>query len=223
MKKEILVAGATGRLGRIVVEKLVESGIQPRVLVRDLPQAKALFGQGAIYHQGDVRDIETLYPAMKDVETVISCIGSSTPVGKNCPKHVDYKGVASLVKAACMHNVQRFILISSIAVTSSDHPLNGFGKVLEWKLKGEDCLRQSSLDFAIIRPGGLINTPGGQHGLIIDQGDCIMGTISREDVAAIVLHTLYFPKKLGVTFEVIETEQEDEINWLEAFTALSPD
>ena len=50
-----------------------------------------------------------------------------------------------------------------------------------------------------------------------------MGTISREDVAAIVLHTLFFPKKMGVTFEVIETDQENEINWPEVFSALEPD
>jgi len=160
---------------------------------------------------------------MKHIDAVISCIGSRTPVGKNCPKHVDYEGVANLVKAACTQNVQRFILISSIAVTNADHRLNGFGKVLDWKLRGEDSLRKSRLDYAIIRPGGLMYTPGGQRALMIDQGDRIMGTISREDVAAIAIQALHFPKKLKVTFEVIESERQNRTNWFEAIAALSPD
>jgi len=59
MKNKILVAGATGRLGQIVVQKLMENNIFPRVLVRDLSKATSLFGQEVTYHMGDVRDIET--------------------------------------------------------------------------------------------------------------------------------------------------------------------
>lgn len=223
MKNKILVAGASGRLGQIVTQILVSNRIFPGVLVRDLSKATLLFGQEVSYHIGDVRDINTLHPAMKNVDAIISCIGSRTPVGKNCPRRVDYEGVANLVTAACSQNVRRFILISSIAVTNSQHPLNGFGKVLDWKLKGEDILRQSCLDYAIIRPGGLIDTPGGKHTLLIDQGDRIMGTISREDVAAIAIQTLLFPKSLKVTFEVIESDRQNNSHWFEAIAALTPD
>ncbi len=223
MTKRILIAGATGRTGRIVVNKLLSQGITPQVLVRDLAKANNLFGRSVIYHQGDVREICSLCSAMKDVEMVVSCIGSRTPVGKNCPRRVDFEGVANLVYAAGTRNVKRFIHVSSISVTHSEHPLNAFGKVLDWKLKGEEILRASNLSYAIIRPGKLLDTPGRRYDLTIAQGDHIVGMISRDDLATIILHMLFFPKKLRVTFGVIEAEQKNKIGWIEQFPTLSPD
>lgn len=210
MKQEILVAGATGRTGKIIVDKLILRGMAPHVLVRDLNKAQKLWGSTVTYHEGDVREIQTLIEVMADVDVVISAIGSQIPVGKNCPKRVDYEGVANLIKAAQKSAVQRFILVSSIAVTHPEHPLNCFGKILEWKLKGEETLRQSGLDYAIIRPGGLKDTPGGRCKLIFGQGDQLLGTISRSDLAEVCLYALQYPHPMRMTFEVIESDCEDK-------------
>jgi uncharacterized protein YbjT (DUF2867 family) len=223
MNKAVLVAGATGRTGQIIVKELINSGFSPHVLIRDIPSAKELFGDKVTYHQGDVRHVETLNEALSGINSVVSAIGSNTPVGKNCPKHVDYEGVANLVHAASQAHVSRFILISSIAVTHPEHPLNCFGKILDWKSKGEDALRESNLEYAIVRPGGLKDTPGGRSAIHIDQGDRIMGTISRSDVAAIILQALIFSRPMRVTFEVIETDRDDGLNWSDRFSSLSPD
>lgn len=223
MNKAVLVAGATGRTGQIIVQELINSGFSPHVLIRDIPSAKELFGDKVTYHQGDVRHVETLNEPLSGINAVVSAIGSNTPVGKNCPKHVDYEGVANLVHAASQAHVSRFILISSIAVTHPEHPLNCFGKILDWKSKGEDALRESNLEYAIVRPGGLKDTPGGRSAIHIDQGDRIMGTISRSDLAAIILQALIFSRPMRVTFEVIETDRDDGRNWNDRFASLSPD
>lgn len=223
MNKAVLVAGATGRTGQIIVQELINSGFSPHVLIRDIPSAKELFGDKVTYHQGDVRHVETLNESLTGINAVVSAIGSNTPVGKNCPKHVDYEGVANLVHAASQAHVSRFILISSIAVTHPEHPLNCFGKILDWKSKGEDALRESNLEYAIVRPGGLKDTPGGRSAIHIDQGDRIMGTISRSDLAAIILQALIFSRPMRVTFEVIETDRDDGRNWNDRFSSLSPD
>ncbi len=223
MNNHILIAGATGRTGRIIVQKLLAQGKKPHLLVRDLSEAKALFGDSPIYFQSDVREPNTLSPAMTEVDTVISAIGTRTPVGKNCPKHVDYEGVANLVHVAKANGIRRFILISSIAVTRPDHPLNCFGRILDWKKKGEEVLRQSGLDYAIIRPGGLLNTPGGNCTLIVDQGDRLSGTISREDVAEICLMAAHYPQPLQVTFEVIQSEHPSKNVCMPALETLTMD
>lgn len=214
MIKIVLVAGATGRTGLQIVNQLLQRGYKPHVLVRDRLAAQKLWGDRVTYHQGDVRQMDDLIEAMQDIDIVISAVGAGSPVGKNCPNRVDFKGVANLVKSAEIQKVERFILISSIAVTHPNHPLNCFGKVLDWKLKGEEVLRNSSMEYAIIRPGGLKNTPGGKQHLLIDQGDRIMGTISREDVADVCLHVLSYPGHLQHTFEVIEQdEKRGDLNW----------
>lgn len=223
MLDKILIVGGTGRTGQIIVRNLMASGIYPQLLVRDLSKAEALFGKALTYYVGDVREYETLLKPMEGIQAVISAVGSCTPVGKNCPKRVDYEGVVNMVKAAQIQGVKRFILISSIAVTHPEHPLNRFGKILDWKLKGEEALRQSGLNYAIVRPGGLKDTPGGCHPLVFDQGDHIHGTISREDLAETCLEALHGLHPSPVTFEVVEADQKGCPDWTQLFDALVPD
>lgn len=220
MDKNILVAGATGRTGRIIVSILLRMGIVPHVLVRDIPTAQKILGDSVTYHEGDVRAMEKLETQLKGIDTVISAIGTRTPVGKNCPKNVDYQGIANLVKAAQSNGVIRFILISSIAVTHPEHPLNCFGKVLDWKLKSEKVLRESGLNYTIIRPGGLLDIENRQRTLIFDQGDRLTGTVSRSAVAETCWNALQFPESECTTFEVIESEKHGAPEWAELFRSL---
>ncbi len=223
MVNRVLIAGATGRTGRLIVDQLMVNGNLTHVLVRDLISARELFGEKVHYHVGDVRQIETLYPSMADVDVVISAVGTSTPVGKNCPKNVDYQGVANLVDAALNQDIKRFILVSSIAVTQTEHPLNRFGRVLDWKLKGEEVLRSSGLEYAIIRPGCLLDTPAGIRKLYFDQGDRLVGTVSRGDVALTCLNALQYQHVPHVTFEVFESENYGNNDWTSLFLSLTPD
>jgi len=222
MDHHMLVAGATGLTGRIIVNKLIKTGVKPLVLVRNLEKAQNLFGDAVEFHQGDLREPETLLSALSGIKTVISAVGTRTPVGKNCPKKVDFEGVANLVHAAELKNVQRFILISSIAVTHPEHPLNCFGKILDWKFKGEEVLRQSGLNYTIIRPGGLKDNSTTGHALFFDQGDQISGMINRSAVAEICLNALQYPQSHCTTFEAIETDQPGRSDWIKLFTSLEP-
>lgn len=223
MTEKIMVAGGTGRTGQIIVRKLIYNGFHPHLLIRDVPKAEALFGAAVTLHEADVRDVETLLAPLQGVDALISAVGTCTPVGGNCPKRVDYEGITNLVLAAQRTGVRRFILISSIAVTHSEHPLNRFGKILDWKLKGEGSLRQSGLDYAIIRPGGLIDKPGGSNSLTFSQGDQILGTLSRDDLAEICLRTLQHPHLSRVTFEAVDAGKKGPRNWAGLFASLIPD
>jgi uncharacterized protein YbjT (DUF2867 family) len=217
MTRKTLIAGATGRTGKIIVDKLLQTGIKPTVLVRDIPTAKCLWENSVSYHQGDVRDVDTLFPAMEDIGVIVSAVGTSSPVGKNCPKRVYYQGVANLVQAALAEEVRRFILISSVAVTHPEHPLNHFGHILEWKYEGEQVLRHSGLEYAIIRPGELKNTPGSLRKLKFGQEDNLLGLISRKDLAEICIKAVQYPHPLRTTFEVIESDLTDEHQWRPQF------
>ena len=223
MDKKFLIAGATGKTGRIIVQKLLDRNDHPRILVRNQGLAENLFGGQVEIFQGDVRQPESLIPAMENIDIVISAIGARTPVGKNCPKRVDYEGVNNLIRTAMAVNVQRFILISSISVTHANHPMNCFGRILEWKLKGENVLRESGLSYAIIRPGGLVDASEGQKLLVFDQGDSLLGTISRTALAETCLCAADYPKNLQMTFEVIESEEYGTNRCNEVFSSLEMD
>ncbi len=223
MKENILVAGATGRTGQMIVHKILDRGLQPRALVRTPKTAQQLFGPSIPYHQGDVRKPETLRPAMNGITTVISAVGAHIPVGKNCPRRVDYEGVANLVTAAKKSGVEHFILISSIAVTQPEHPLNQFGEILKWKWAGEQVLRKSGLAYTIIRPGCLKESQGQGHAVSFHQGDRILGVIGRENLAEICIQALQYAQGLNVTFEVIENGGVSPSDWRGLFSKLKPD
>jgi Predicted nucleoside-diphosphate-sugar epimerases len=69
----ILVTGATGNVGRQVVEQLVKRGADVRALVRD--PAKAKFPAGVDVVKGDLLDVDSLRSAFSGVSTLFS----STP------------------------------------------------------------------------------------------------------------------------------------------------
>ena len=119
--------------------------------------------------------------------------------------------------------MEHFVLVSSCAVTKPDHPLNKFGQVLTWKLKGEDVLRASGLAYTIVRPGGLTNEPGGQSALVIDQGDRLNGMISRADVAEVCVQALQQPNARNTTFEVVQAQGAPVDDWAALFATLRPD
>lgn len=230
MEHTILVAGATGGVGSSIVRRLLEEGQSVRILVRDAEKARRLFagiGQPDALEivGGDVRQPETLTAAMAGVTHVLCATGSRTPVGGNAPQQVDYEGVRNLTEAAKIAGVEQFLLVSSMAVTKPDHFLNSFGQVLTWKLRGEDALRASGIPYTIVRPGGLQDAPGGQKALTFDQGDRMMGMISREDVAEVCVRALDRPEARSVTFEVINTDgaAPGPEEWDALFGALQPD
>jgi uncharacterized protein YbjT (DUF2867 family) len=80
---EVLVVGATGEIGRLVVRRLLLEGsgrFRVRVLVRDLySQTLNLLGTGVSYCQGDLNDIESLEYALTDVDKIVYVAGAPKP------------------------------------------------------------------------------------------------------------------------------------------------
>lgn len=200
--------------------KYLAAGGRPRILVRDQAKARNLFGEDAEMFVGDARSPETLTGAVTGCDTLISAIGSRSPVGPNCPKYVDYEGVTNLVRAAQTAGVQRFVLISSIAVTHARHPLNRFGRVLDWKRAGEISLEESGMNYTIIRPGALMDKMGDQNRLVFDRGDRLVGSVSRVDLAEACLQALRHTGSGRATFEMIENEHKGPPDWRALFSSL---
>jgi uncharacterized protein YbjT (DUF2867 family) len=122
----ILVAGATGGVGKRVVLRLVERGYKVRSLVRDVARAKEILGDNIEIIDGDITIPETLTPAvMNGIQAIVSCIGvrvqpveGDTPdrakyyqgikfyqpeVVGDTPENVEYKGIKNLVQAAAQY------------------------------------------------------------------------------------------------------------------------
>lgn len=117
----ILVAGATGGVGRRVVRQLQEQGLQMRSIVRDAAGAKAILGDVETI-EADITIPETLTPAvMQNVSAIVCCTGTRVqpvegdtpdrekyyqgikfylPEVVDVPEQVEYHGIRNLVNAA---------------------------------------------------------------------------------------------------------------------------
>ena len=78
---EVLVIGATGEVGRLVVRRLLLDGrFRVRVLVRDLySKTLNLLGTGVTYCQGDLGNVESLEYALTDVDKIVFCAAAPRP------------------------------------------------------------------------------------------------------------------------------------------------
>ncbi len=223
----VLVAGATGQTGQHIVAVLQAQGYRVRALVRDTDAARQQLGPDVALAEGDVKDPASLTAAVTGTHAVISSIGARGKDGPDRPEMVDYQGVRNLVDAARAAGVSQFVLVSSRGVTHEGHPLNRiFGDVLVWKLKGEDYLRESGLAYTVVRPGGLLNEPGGQADIVFEQGDRKFGgsalAIPREDVAMVCVQALKYPEARFRTFETHRGEGPAVSDWRAKFASLKP-
>jgi uncharacterized protein YbjT (DUF2867 family) len=223
----LLVAGATGGTGQEVVDQALEKGYRVRALVRDEAKARMLFGDRVQYVVGDVREPRSLRKAVKGVDQVISALGANVQRDpENSPERVDYAGVKALAEAARAAGVSQFILVSSMGVTHPDHQLNAMlDNILGWKLKGEEAVRATGINYTIVRPGELTNEPGGLRGVRIMQGDPVdgEGAVSRSDVASILVSAIGRQDLYGKTFEVVGDHAHPRIEWASLYNGLRPD
>lgn len=118
----VLVAGATGGVGKRVVQRLIERGYKVRALVRDYDIAQTILGNNTEIFVGDITKPETLTPELMSVQAVICCTavrvqpveGDTADRAKynqgvnfyqpevvgDTPENVEYLGVKNLVQAA---------------------------------------------------------------------------------------------------------------------------
>lgn len=185
----VLVTGATGGVGQLVVGKLLEKDVKVRILTRNAAKATKMFNDKVEIVIGDIRQPDTLPTAVQDVNYIISTTGTtafpsdkwefdSSPnflewgrifidsdyrnsKARNTPIIVDAQGVSNLVQAA-PRNLKQFVFVSSLGILRKDKPpfsILNGFGILDAKQKGEEAIISSGLPYTIIRPGRLIDGP----------------------------------------------------------------
>ena len=200
----VAVLGASGRTGVYVLEELKSRDVDIRALSRNIETAKQKVGGDFEWAAADVTDPKSLLLAFEGVDILISTIGST---GGDNSEMIDYEGSINFVEAAKESGISRIIYMSSIGAGGAENfstvILNLVAnKTMKWKSLGEDYIRNSGIDFTIVRPGGLRGEPGAL-GIRFEQGDEVIGWIPRGDVAAVMVESIFNDDASNKTFEVI--------------------
>jgi uncharacterized protein YbjT (DUF2867 family) len=226
----VLVTGATGRTGSLVVQKLQQRPEQFVVkgFARSEAKVRELFGTTDGFELGDIGDRDRLTTALAGCDALV-ILTSAIPQMKappeagqrpefiypegGMPEQVDYHGQINQIEAAKAAGVKHIVLVGSMGGTNEQHPLNRManGNILIWKRQAEAYLIDSGLDYTIIRAGGLLDQPGGQRELIVGKDDALLAnppegiptSIPRADVAEVVVQALLEPAAINKAFDVI--------------------
>jgi hypothetical protein len=119
--------------------------------------------------------------------------------------------------------IKHVVVVGSMGGTDPDNFLNSVGKnqdgsgngdILLWKRKAERYLVESGLDYTIIHPGGLVDTPAGLEEYVIDVDDKLLNytkrSISRADVANLCVAALTVGKGQKVALDCITQPLTEE-------------
>ncbi len=205
-KEHVLVAGATGSTGKIIIDILKTSkDYEPIAMLRKSEQ-KGYFEQREVKTVlGDLE--EDLTHTVAHADKVIFAAGSK---GKNV-KGVDQDGAKKLIDVSEEKGIKKFVMLSSMG---ADNP--SLSKELEAYLKAkqnaDEHLKNSDLNYTILRPGGLTDEDGTGEIKLKDKLNTF-GKISRENVAKTIVKVLKDETKDKETFEILDgkTPIEDAV------------
>jgi uncharacterized protein YbjT (DUF2867 family) len=204
----VLVVGATGSIGCLVVEEALRQGHAVRALVRTSGKARRLPPEAQVV-LGDVTRPDTLAAAVDGVDAVVFTLGSDG-AGKVGAESVDYGGVRNVLGALVSRTV-RIALMTAIGVTNRTGTYNRTTEAHDWKRRSERLVRASGLPYTIVRPGWFDYNRPDQHRLVLLQGDTRQagdssdGVIARRQIAEILVHSLASDHALRKTFELVAT------------------
>jgi putative NADH-flavin reductase len=190
---KLLILGAAGRTGRLLVDQALAAGHTVTAFVRgDAGDTAQIPNTTTIV--GDARNISDLKKALKGQDAVVSTIGSSKPGDR-----VIADSTASLIAAAKQEGVKRVIMMSSFLATKNFQPnpivrlaLKVMGSIVADIKSGEDLLQESDLDYTIVYATRLTNESLNPHYRIVSDTEKVGATdsISRADVAEFLLTQL---------------------------------
>lgn len=153
---KVFLTGATGFVGKHMLEQLLVDGYAVRAALRGLPGQKARV-VGHSQHvgrkddfqwvHGDIVEGTRLDEGMQGCDAVIHLVGIIIEKGTNTFERVHHLGTRNVVEAAKRTGIKRFIQMSALGVRA-----DGVAQYQTTKWKGEEEVRHSGIPFCILRP-----------------------------------------------------------------------
>ena len=143
----VLVTGATGFVGRRVVQTLLDQGNPVRCLVRTPAAAAVLDPDRVDIHFGDVSDSASLTSAFNGVDAVVHLVAVIREKGSATFDAINFQGARNVAEAASVAGVNRLVHVSAIG--AQDNPRFPY---LHSKWRGERATAEAGVPYTIVRP-----------------------------------------------------------------------
>ncbi|MHA1188878.1 MAG: NAD(P)-dependent oxidoreductase [Alphaproteobacteria bacterium] len=161
---KVIIFGATGTVGKLAVQRMLDEGHTVTAFARH-PETLAITDQNLAALAGDARDGLAVAAAIEGHDAVVITLGS----GKSRKSSIRSVGTGNVIAGMRQHGVERLICQSTLGAHDSWGNLNFFWKrimlgfllrpiFLDHELQ-EDLVRESGLDWTLVRPGAFTDGP----------------------------------------------------------------
>jgi putative NADH-flavin reductase len=198
----LAIFGATGNIGLELVKQALEEGHTVTAFVRD-PARLAIEDANLTLVTGDVFDAASVTKAVQGQDAIVCALGAGSELKKTT---VRTAGTINIINGMQQNNLKRLVVVTAMGVGESWDDLSLFNKLFFATLlkssrddheTQEAAVKESGLDWTIIRPSGLTDTP--RTG-VYETGENISAAtskIARADVADLILKELEQNKRIG--------------------------
>ena len=206
----VAIAGGHGKIGLRLTRLLAERGDRALGLIRNPDHKDHIATEGGTPIVIDLEDSDAgaLAKAIAECDAVVFAAGAGPGSGAERKLTMDRNGAILLIEAAREAGVERYLMVSSMGADAGHAGDEVFDVYLRAKGEADAALAASGLDFTIVRPGRLTDSPGAGRVRLAPSVE--RGEISRDDVAAVLAASLAEPATIGKTFELVSGEDPIE-------------
>ncbi|QCJ48017.1 MULTISPECIES: SDR family oxidoreductase [Haloprofundus] len=194
----ILIAGSHGGVGTRVTDLLSDSDHEVRAMVRDEAQVPEMESYGVETVVADLTSDDDVERAVRGCDAVLFAAGS----GGEDVEGVDRDGAIRTIDAAEAFGASRYVMLSSMGADDPESGPEELRDYLEAKAAADRYLRESELDYTVVRPGALTNEDGTGR-IVADERLDGPGEITRDDVAGTLAAAFEVENTVGKTFEIL--------------------
>jgi uncharacterized protein YbjT (DUF2867 family) len=197
----VVIVGGHGKIAMRLEKLLADRGDSPRGIIRQTDQADDLEAIGAEPIVLDIENVE-ISDAVAGADAVVFAAGAGPGSGPARKRTVDYGGAVALVEAAQQHEIRRYLMVSAIGANRPERWSDEMRPYYEAKGEADKFLAESGLDYTIVRPGRLTDDPGTGKVEVaerLERG----GSVSRDDVAAVLAEVLVAENTIGTSFDLV--------------------
>ena len=201
---KITIVGASGQIARLLHPLLIQNRHQVRGLIRKEEQAAELKKAGVEPVITDIEHVDDLSDAVGNADAVLFAAGAGPGSGADRKWTVDRDGAIKLIDAAKKNGINRYVMISAMGL-ETPRGNEVFQVYQKAKAEADDALRNSGLDYTIVKPGRLTNEPG--TGKVKAAINLDRGEIPRADVAAVLAEIFEMPETSGLEFDLLSGDE----------------
>lgn len=201
----VAIVGGNGQIARLLHPLLVGRGHTPIALVRSESHRNRLEAMGAAVRLLDIEHstVGDFGAAFEGAHAVLFAAGGGPDGNLERKRTVDLEGSLKSIEGARRAGITRFVQVSAINVDEpvADDANTVWRAYVEAKRDADAALRDSGLDWTIIRPGLLTDDAG--TGLVELGRDVVRAEIPRADVAAVLAEVLDTGAGIGAQWDLV--------------------